>query len=57
MAGMAILLAHISSHLQCTENLLLHQRLSDVAMVEQFLAEIEQVTQHTGDILISKSSD
>ena len=57
MAGMTILLAHIDSHRQCTENLLAHQRLVDRAMVEQFLENMEQVTKQTGDILTGKSSD
>ena len=59
MAGMTVLLAHIDSHRQRTPslNLLAHQRLSDRAMVEQVIVNMEQVSNRTEDVLSGKTSD
>jgi hypothetical protein len=56
MAGLTMLLAHMDSHRQCTQNVLAHQRLGDRAMVKQIFDHMEQLAKQTGDTLMSKSA-
>jgi hypothetical protein len=56
MAGLTILLAHMDSYRQCTQNVLAHQRLGDRAMVKQIIDNMEQLAEQTGDTLMSKSA-
>jgi hypothetical protein len=57
MAGMTILLAHINSYRWHGDNFLAHQRLSDRAMVEQFLQRLEAAAKQNNDSLTSKSAE
>jgi hypothetical protein len=56
MAGLTILLAHMDSRRQDTQNMLAHQRLGDRAMVKQVHDSMEELGKHTGDTLMSKSA-
>ena len=57
MAGMTVLLAHIDSHRQRTANLLAHQRLSDRAMVEQVIMNMNHMAKENRDLLTRRTSD
>jgi hypothetical protein len=56
MAGLTILLAHMDSLRQGTQNMLAHQRLGDRATVKQVLDNMEQLANQTGDTLMSESA-
>ncbi|KAF2679049.1 hypothetical protein K458DRAFT_375445 [Lentithecium fluviatile CBS 122367] len=57
MAAMTLLLAHLDSHLQETENLLAHQYLSDRAMIEQVQENMKEVNRLNSDALSAQSAD
>jgi hypothetical protein len=57
MAALTILLAHMDSHRQSTQNVLAHQRLSDRAMVKQVFDNMERLSKLTSDTLLSKSAN
>jgi hypothetical protein len=56
MGGLTILLAHMDSRRQGTQNMLAHQRLGDRAMVRQVHDNMDQLAKQTGDTLLSKSA-
>jgi hypothetical protein len=57
MAAMTIILAHIDSHKLEADDWRAHQRLSDRAMVEQLLENLENVGKRTNDSLTYKSAE
>ncbi|KAI1434147.1 hypothetical protein GGR50DRAFT_440137 [Xylaria sp. CBS 124048] len=62
MAAITLLLAHLSSHLsddsrKFASNLMIHQRLSDRAIIERMLEYMEEVGHWNTDILTQKSAE
>ncbi|KAF2666270.1 hypothetical protein BT63DRAFT_54739 [Microthyrium microscopicum] len=59
MAGITILISHIDGHRNPnpTENLLAHQRLSDRAIVEHVVANMNEVAMNSDDKLLGRNAD
>lgn len=57
MAGMTILLAHIDSHRLEVADWRAHQRLGDIALVEQLIEALDKLGKRTNDSLTLKSAE
>ncbi|EOA86844.1 uncharacterized protein SETTUDRAFT_89557 [Exserohilum turcica Et28A] len=56
MASITILIAHIDSYRWDQDSFLMHQRLSDRAMVEQLVEGLEQLAESANNLLTSRSA-